>query len=275
MAIYIAPNGVGGFHITQQVVKPVVYLDHWAIRLFAENLDLQDRFIDALHESNGTWLFSTGNLMEFTAMTDLAQAAAAERLLHRANPSVHFADLTLDPGYLLEKGAPWHPDAPDKDWLLQDLAERAGIAGGIFNTHRFIQDAINNRDTLLPLFKDMKETVAKAMMAPTLDEKQHAYAQRFFPTPRMSLRRAILSELLREPHLNSKYVFNDHDAMDFVHATPAILVCDLVLLDSGWCHKIEGAVVRLRKAGIKEPLALCFSRKTVDNFLAALNKSHL
>lgn len=271
MAISIANNGIGSFHITQELVKPVVYLDHWAIRLFSQDLGLQDRFISALRSSKGTWLFSTGNLMEFTAMTDLSQAAAAEQLLERANPLVHFADLSLDQGYFLEMGAPFHPDAPAKDWLLHDLAERAQSKNGLFNTHHFIQDAISNRDLLLPLFTDLKETIANAVMALTLDAKKNESAKKFYPNSALPLRTTIISELLRDPHLDPKYVFCDNDAMDFVHAAPAIVACEYVLLDSGWCHKIERAVARMRKAGIEEPIAQCFSNKSVNDFLDKLS----
>lgn len=151
----ITPNADGGFRVAQNLLRPVVYLDHWAVRFFSEDQPLQDRFLGALHHSGGTWLFSTGNLFEFTAMTDLAQAAAAERLLFRALPAVHIADPTFDKGYLLPEGAPQHPDAPDEHWLLKDLAERAYIAGGHWNTHRFVQDAINHREELLPFFDEM------------------------------------------------------------------------------------------------------------------------
>lgn len=222
MAISIANNGTGGFHITQELVKPVVYLDHWAIRLFSQDLGLQDRFISALRSSKGTWLFSTGNLMEFTAMTDLSQAAAAEQLLERANPFVHFADLSLDQGYFLEMGAPSHPDAPAKDWLLHDLADRAKNKNGLFNTHHFIQESISNRDLLLPLFTDLKETIANAVMALTLDAKKNEFSKNFFPNSAVPLRTTIISELLREPHLDPKYVFGDHDAMDFSYTLPLL-----------------------------------------------------
>lgn len=156
MVISIKPNGSGAYQVRQQLIAPVVYLDHWAVRLFSEDKPLQDRFISALHRSGGTWLFATANLFEFTAKTDLTQAQATERLLSRALPDLHFADTTLDRSYLLVEGAPAHPDAPKDHWLLKDLGEGARIAGGILNTHRVIQDAITHRDQLFPLFENLK-----------------------------------------------------------------------------------------------------------------------
>lgn len=131
----LSPNGVGGFILRQILVPPVVYLDHWAVRLFSTEQALQDRFIEALHRSKGTWLFSNVNLFEFVAMTNLEQAASAEALLLRAMPALHVADTALDPGYLFQDGVAPHPDAPEENWILKDLGKRAHIAGGTWNTH--------------------------------------------------------------------------------------------------------------------------------------------
>lgn len=267
----IAPNGQGGFRLTQTLVRPVVYLDHWAIRLFSDDLPMQSRFINALQRSGGTWLFSAANLMEFTAMTDLAQAERGEQLLLRAMPAVYVAHTTVDKGFLFEEGAPNHPDAPDQHWMLSDLGARASIVGGAWCTHRFLQDAINFKDQLRPLFDSLKTEIAKAVTSLTQDEKRHADAVRFKPTPGMTLRDALNAELIRDPHIDSGYVFNEHDVMDLIHAVPAAVVGDLIMLDAGWCHKIERARMRLRKGGVTGKLAACYSRKSAFNFLAALD----
>lgn len=266
----IKPNGSGGYRVRQQLAKPVVYLDHWAVRLFSEDEPLQSRFLNALHRSGGTWLFATANLFEFTAMSDLAQAEATERLLYRALPALHVADTTLDRGYLLVEGAPPHPAAPEEHWLLKDLGERARIAGGVLNTHRFVQDAINHRDQLAPLFEDLKKQISDSVMALTEDKERHASAKRFAPRVGMTLRDALSQELIREPHVNAAYVFDENDAMDLVHAVPAAVVCDFVLLDARWCHKVESAARRIRKGGVTGKIARCFSRATVPTFLLAL-----
>lgn len=270
MAISIKSNGSGTYQVRQQLTEPVVYLDHWAVRLFSEDEPLQNRFISALHRSGGTWLFATANLFEFTAMTDLTQAQAAERLLSRALPSLHFADTTLDRGYLLVEGAPAHPDAPEDHWLLQDLGERARIAGGILNTRRFVQDAIINRDQLSPLFENLKATVSNSVMALTKDQEKHSNARKFAPRAGMTLREALSHELLREPHVNEAYVFDGNDAMDLIHAVPAAVVCDLILLDARWSHKVNSAAKRMRKGGVTGKIALCFSQAKVSDFLLAL-----
>lgn len=275
MVISIKPNGSGAYEVRQQITEPVVYLDHWAVRLFSEDEPLQDRFISALHRSGGTWLFATANLFEFTAMTDLTQAQATERLLSRAHPNLHFADTTLDRGFLLVDGAPAHPDAPEDHWLLKDLGERAKNNSGILNTHRFIQDAIINRDQLSPLFENLKEEISKSVMALTKDKERHSNARKFVPRAGMTLRNALLQELLRESHVNEAYKFDKNDAMDLIHAVPAAVVCDLILLDAHWSHKVNSAAKRMRKGGVTGKIARCFSQATIFDFLLALeSKNH-
>ena len=48
-----------GKHVRQSFVSPTVYLDHWAIRLFSEELGLQDRFVQLLRAKAGTLLLPT------------------------------------------------------------------------------------------------------------------------------------------------------------------------------------------------------------------------
>jgi len=269
MAMTIHPIDGNGFRIAQQFHRPAVYLDHWAIRHFSENLEDQERFIKALHRANGLWLFSTANLFEFVGMTDLSQAKDAEVLIQRALPFFHIAEFAVDKGYIFEEGSIPGLLGPQKDWYLDNLAARASIVGGRWNTHRFIQDAINHREQLLPLFQEMKIGIAEAVMSLTKDPQKTCNAKKFIPKADMSLRRALFQELLREPHVNEKYIFNENDAMDFLHAFSSALTCDFVLLDSGWCHKIQSASSRMSKAGIKGHIAQCFSKKLVNEFLVA------
>jgi hypothetical protein len=73
-----------------------------------------------------------------------------------------------------------------------------------------------------------------------------------------------------DSHTNPGYKFDDHDAMDLIRAAPAAVVGDFVLLDFGWCHRVQSAATRIRKAGIKGRVAQCFSRKSVHEFLSAI-----
>jgi hypothetical protein len=269
MVMTIQPNGQGGYIVAQSLRKPVVYLDHWAVRLFSDDRPLQDRFIAALHRSGGTWLFSQINLFEFVAMTDLAQAAAAEALLLRAMPCLHVADLTMDRGYLLAHGAPQHPDAPDEHWILQDLAARAEINGGEWSMHRFLADCIDHSGELLPLFDDMKQSAADRIALLAQEPERVALAKKFVPTPGMTLRDALMHELLRDVYVSPEYQFTGNDAVDLNHALGPAVVCDFALLDARWCHRMQVAAKRLRQGGVATAkLGKHYSKKTVPDFLA-------
>jgi hypothetical protein len=256
--------------LRQRLVRPVVYLDHWAVRLFSEDMSLQDRFIDALQQSRGTWLFACANLMEFVAMTDLDQAVAAEELLRRAMPSVYVADLYSDPGFVLSKKAVPSDDLPDEHWMLEDLAARTLRAGGTLNTTRFVQEAVLQRAVLLPLFVELKQQVANAVRASVADEQKRRLASKFRPVTAMDVSDALLAERLREPHVNQAFRIDDHDAMDLVHTASAATVCDYVLLDRGWTSRLNSAAQRLQRAGVRGKVGRAYWQAQLDEFFEQL-----
>jgi hypothetical protein len=270
MGIEIFRRADGSVLLRQRLVRPVVYLDHWAVRLFSEDLSLQNLFIGALRQSGGTWLFAGANLMEFVAMTDLNQAASAEELLRRAMPSVYVSDLYSDPGFALSKKTAPADDPPDEHWMLEDLEERAQRVGGTLNTTRFVQDAILNRASLLPLFEELKEQVVNAIRASAADQEKQRFASRFRPVAAMDVGEALLAELLREPHINQAFRVDDHDAMDLVHAVPAATICDYLLLDRGWTSRLNRAAERLRRAGVPGKVGRAYAQPHLQEFFDQL-----
>ena len=270
MGIEIVRHADGRLLVRQRLVRPVVYLDHWAVRLFSEDMSLQERFVDALQQSRGTWLFACANLMEFVAMTDADQAVAAEELLRRAMPSVYVADLYSDPGFALSKKAVPSGEPPDEHWMLKDLAARAHIAGGTLNTSRFVQEAVLQRTVLLPLFEELKEEVANALRASVANEKKRSLASKFRPVAEMDANEALLAELLRELHINQAFRMNDRHAMDLVHAVSAATVCDYLLLDRGWAARLNSAAGRMRQAGVQGKVGRAFAQPHLQEFFEHL-----
>jgi hypothetical protein len=268
----IEPNGIGGVRIRQYFTSPLIYLDHWAVRLFSDDAGLADRFIAALHAAEGTWLFSQMNLAEFTAMRDIQTARRVEALIQRAFPWFYVLDTVDETPYFRDDQLvrPRHPDAPDRHWMLRDLGDRAAIAGGNFNAHRFISDGIDYAQELHPLFEQMKRDIASHIA----EVRQRIFANQnrdeLVPRENMRLVQIFKEELLVEPAGQANQRFRENDAVDFVHALPACQLCDMVLLDGAWCHKVELATQRIREAGIEGKLATCYSRRTVNDFIAAL-----
>ncbi len=271
MPMTIQTNGEGGVSITQTLRgRPLVYLDHWAVRRFSDDEALADRFIAALHAAQGTWLFSQMNLSEFTSMRDIHTARRVEKLIQRAFPYFYVLDTVADTPYFRKDQAARSTDAPDKHWMLRDLGDRAVISGGTFNTHRFISDCIEHANELMPLFDQMKREIANHIT----DIRKAVFASQdrktLVPARNMRLIDIFMEELLVEPAGQASQRFRDNDAVDFIHALPACQLCDMVLLDTAWCHKVTLATRRIREAEIDGRIAACYSPNGVDDFLAAL-----
>ncbi len=268
----IQPNGVGGVSIRQNFSTPLVYLDHWAVRRFSDDEALADRFIAALHAAQGTWLFSHMNLSEFTAMRDIPTARRVEALIQRAFPYFYVLDTVNDTPYFREDQTerPRAPDGPAEHWMLRDLGDRAVISGGTFNPHRYISDGIDHADRLLPIFEEMKRGIANRITAIRHEIFRDQDRRALVPGSQMRLIDIFKEELLVEPAGQANQRFRDNDAVDFVHALPACQLCDMVLLDTAWCHKVELAKRRIQEAGIEGKIAACYSPNSLEEFLAAL-----
>lgn len=272
MPMTIQTNDVGNVCIRQTLSSPMVYLDHWAVRRFSDDEALAARFIAALHAAQGTWLFSHVNLSEFTAMRDVPTARRVEALIQRAFPYFYVLDTVRDTPYFredqVERLGP--PDTPDEHWMLRDLASRAVITEGTFNAHRFISDAIDHADELLPIFEEMKREIADHIRAFRQAVFTNHDRMALVPGGHMRLIDIFKAELVVEPAGQANQHFRDNDAVDFVHALPSCQLCDMVLLDTAWCHKVALATRRIRNAGIDGKIAACYSPSSIDEFLAAL-----
>jgi hypothetical protein len=277
MPMQIQLNGLGGLSIRQKFSNPLVYLDHWAVRLFADDEAMAERFISALQAARGTWLFSHLNLSEFTAMRSVPTAQRVESLIQKAFPNFYVLDTIADTPYFGgdQTSRSRSPDAPYEHWMLQDLAERAVIAGGAFNAHRFISDAIAHADKLMPIFEQMKDEIADhiSSVRQLVYEKQDR--RNLKPHGHMPLVEIFKEELFIEPAGQANQNFTRNDAVDFAHAVPSCLLCDMVLLDTSWCHKVKLATKRIRAAGIEGNIAACYSSSTIGDFLSDLERWNL
>lgn len=273
MPMTVEVNPAGGIRLRQTMLRPVVYLDHWAVRMFADDLPLQDRFIEALHKVGGTLLFSGHNLNEFCTMNDLESARRAEVLINRILPAFYIADFTLDPGFVTVQAAK-PGDHPGAFWLLREMGEACVKNGNTVTFDRMITDVVRYRDRIEPSFREMTEHVAGAVMALKNDAQATIEAQAFAPKPGMKLRSMLFAELIRDTHLNPDATFTPNDSSDLVHTVPSVVICDLVMLDARWTDKVQKAARRLRRGGVTHPLAKPFSKRAngVGEFLSALER---
>ena len=87
--IAIAKSHVG-FRAKQKAVRPVVYFDNWAWRLFSEDKLLKKRFVSTLVEKRGTLVVSWFGLAEFSIYSDSKHGEAADDLIEAVFPHLVF-----------------------------------------------------------------------------------------------------------------------------------------------------------------------------------------
>lgn len=262
----------GTISVEQTLTKPTVYLDHWALRKFSDDLGLQDRFVAALHASRGCLLFTVQNIIEFSPMTDVASAIRTEHLLDRVLPHLFVVDSSLQAGFLLPAVAytddlvPWH------DWLLKAFGQRWFTHGERLTAEGVLQEIVRHGRGLEEEFRRTNQAIAQMILAQRADPAQMKKARAFRPQAGSSLRNTVMSEIVRDTHLNSRASFLPNDASDMVHAIPAAVICELAMLDRKWCDKIEKVRQRFKSHGITNSIARVYShrRDGVEKFLLAL-----
>jgi hypothetical protein len=248
MTITIKRTAVG-HEFFQTLVAPVVYFDHWAVRRFAEEREVQDRFVHALHRAGGTLLVSLTNFGEFSAMTDRRQAVEAEEFLDRVLPSLYIADFGADPGFLQAQG---RPGPRPENWLFRQMAEEWDANGNRISTRTLIANS----------------AVVNAIRT---DPVRVAFARMDRIAEGATFRVVLQNALLRDFMLDQNAAFSENDAMDFNHAMGACVSSDIVLLDASWVHKVREADRRLQAANAtRHRLPRAFSQREIETFLDAL-----
>jgi len=86
-------------HIEQWAARPIVYLDHWALRKFSDSSSLSSCLATCLHAKNGTLALSWVNLGEFSKVTPPEQARNAEKLIELNLPRLFFMEVEPSHSY--------------------------------------------------------------------------------------------------------------------------------------------------------------------------------
>lgn len=161
-----------GFEFLQTMAAPAIYFDHWAVRRFSEQQEIQERFVHALRRAGGTLLISLTNFGEFSAMTDRRQAIEAERFLDRVLPSLYIADFGADPGFLQAQGR--LGPRPD-NLIFRQMAEEWDANGHRLSTRTLITDSVDHRNIVQPTFEELKAGVAAAVNRMSLFSCQRTF----------------------------------------------------------------------------------------------------
>ena len=163
ITFYTTPDGL--LHAKQSFDSPTVYLDHWAMRTFSDDLAIQDRFVHALLSKQGTLLISQYSVSEFSkASRD--NCLAAEQFVDRILPNVFLTDVNVDKLVAQEISAPnneirfWPPaDLPQ----LKALATRAVVTQSPLSTASYFTTAFDHRTELLSLAATLYSELCEAI----------------------------------------------------------------------------------------------------------------
>lgn len=261
--------------VRQSFESPTVYLDHWAVRKFSDDLSLQDQLVATLLTQRGTLLVSNISLAEFAREDDRRHVVAAESFLERLLPHIYLTDFAFDK---LQEQESQERDNARRFWPPADLpqlklfAERAQHAPLGFTMHGFMSLARDNRVTLEAATKQMVSMIRSGLNAARMDPSYVRAARNLRPTARRTRTFVIMAELLREFVLNPNLTLSDNDAIDLLHAAIPVNCCDFVLLDGAWTDRVWKLEERVRRASTVMPIAKCYSsrRNGVARFLGDL-----
>jgi hypothetical protein len=262
------PYRVRVTYVHQELRRPAVYLDHWALMLFAEDDGLRGRLIQALRKSGGTLCLSHVNSAELCRVDDPRHADAVDRLVDELRPQLFF----LDAAENLQRSL------LDEFHLAGDLSMAEHVARphaadqpGYFKTYWNLRHVVRSPhdESLNDIFDGSTTRMATAFNDVRKNDEFLAKARKFNPAKGHSAGWIFLGELLRQPFLNPKEGLDTHDMSDIQHALNA-LHCDYVLLDAGWTSKLNQARPRLDAAGVN--VAACYSGKVneLEKFLLDL-----
>lgn len=270
----------GATKVKQSFGSPTIYLDHWALRLFSDDSDLQDRLVGTLIRQRGTLLQSNLSFAEFAREDDRRHAVAAEAFIERLLPNIYFSDFALDEADALERQ---ESDNVRRFWPSADLAqlkffgEHAQDASLGFVMRGFISMARDNYAALEPIVRETLQKVRVGLEEFRTNSEYVQAARTTKPTLKRTRTCVIMGELMREFILDSRLKLSDNDVMDMLHTAMSVNCCDFVLIDGAWTDRVSKMNQRVAKVGGIMPVARCYSRRDngVLRFLADLDSYKL
>jgi hypothetical protein len=245
----------------QKLTRPAIYLDTWALRLFAEaEPALGQRFREALSRARGTLMLSLMSFGEFTSFDDPRHARSAGAYADSINPNIFFSqfdpfqvitaelstiagqrngipagDVRLLDQYARRRTGGRQPSI--SDWFDYGYADRAGHRADIDEmAERFLDGVaeLRNRLATEPPFVKLALENVKASKLPRVTQ---------------ALLRALIYRL------DPKMTLNVNDALDIAHCIVPAAYTDFVLLDRRWYVQLKNAVGFLRSVGIETRIA--------------------
>lgn len=248
--------------------RPLLYLDHWALRRLSENSALGDRFLLAF-QRRGTVMFSLMNVVEIARDASESRASQIRDFLGKLGP--HWMPMTIDPLRIIEAEETGRtPDGVHpcvSAGFLRDPKFAARLTEGPVSLVHVVDltrgpdgDELRHdtdRDTsrLRRHIQDWR--IAHATDPREVDAK---FPRLQFDSNRPM--RGIYHGLARYTIIDT-FTFDDNHARDMFHAMASVRCADMVTLDAHW----SGQVGKLR---LPTDFVRVYTEGELDAFLADL-----
>ncbi len=261
----------GELSVRQSFDSPTVYFDHWAIRCFSDDSELQNRIVNAIKTKQGTFVLSNTNFGELARPSDRRNAEAAEAFLDRLMPNVYLTNNTDKAmetrSHAQDEGDSMIP-SPDS-WTLKFVMEQSILAGIALSLRGIVSLAYSTRDDVLPVFDNVNRELQVALKTQKADPVFVEKARRSIPDMNRPKTQVVMGELMREWILDANNPIAINDVVDWVHSIVPISYCDYVLLDGKWEQRVQKMKTRFSKHRANIRLAKCFSKRDdgVSRFL--------
>jgi hypothetical protein len=249
--------------------QPMIYLDHWALRLFSSNSDLRHRFFEAFAR-RGTLLFSVMNISEIAANTG-GSADEIRSFLAQVGPC--WAAITVNPAKVAEDEDRLDPPEGDRSvafgyammtepGFLAKLAATSDLSLAHVVDMTRGEDGDKTRAATSESARDMLAQIEKFRAA---HAKNPAGLNLSYPpiawNPRRPMR-YVYHGLMRSV-VKDGFKLNENHVRDFLHTAVATTVAQMLLLDPHWAEMV-------RKLKLPETYTHVYTKDEVERFLSDL-----
>jgi hypothetical protein len=248
---------------------PAIYLDHWALRLFAaERQQLGNNLLCEL-DRHGTLLVSVMNIREIAGNT--GQSAAELRdFLDAIGP--RWFPISISPNEVAEQEERFTPreNSPALGVaIVQDDHFRRLLASGNLSLSSVVDPTRGEAGATLIDEGDPREAFVVAQVGRWRSEyaSRRSVLDESWPALRPDgerLTKAIYHAVVGLC-ITESFEFSRRDVRDLLHAVVPSAYADFILLDPNWAAQLEKVKRRL---GIDRPRI--YTKRTVDSFLADL-----
>jgi hypothetical protein len=250
------------------IERPGIYLDHWAMRLFAEDTARRERFREVL-KTKGTVLISIMNIREIADNTGQS-ATNLRAFLDAIGPrwfpiSVNARRIAeREDSYKVGDNPPMLGDAIVRDDKFRQRLEGNDVSlAGLVDLTR----AEDGMELIAAARKDEDLVICGMQYWRNECATNKKILKEKWPKVRFDVAkpmRSIYNYIMRLC-ITDSFTFDDNHVRDLLHTTVPMAYADLVLLDPHWA----GQANKVRKQlGLSEERPRLYTKATVDDFLA-------